>query len=263
MKIDDSDRYNIKAADRCFQILDLAVKLDRPLSISDVMQELDVNTNMAFRLLSTLESSGYMDKNESSGLFSISLKTLALSRKALLSLEIRRMAMPFLELVWTQYQKANLNLAVYYNEEILVVDRIDSVQLPRTYFTPGKTIPFHCSALGKVLICEMSEPEIDMLIKHKGMKSYTESTITEPAAFKEELSKVRKEQVGRDRNEFIINDNCSAVPLRNRTGKIVAGISLSALSSNMSAEEVEAAVPMLKDTAKKISYIMGYDSSSF
>ena len=41
-----SDRYNIKGAERCFQILDLAIKLDRSISISDVMQKFDVNTNM-------------------------------------------------------------------------------------------------------------------------------------------------------------------------------------------------------------------------
>jgi DNA-binding IclR family transcriptional regulator len=42
--------------------------------------------------------------------------------------------------------------AVYYKGDILVLDRIDSVNLPRTYFTPGKAVPFHCTALGKILI---------------------------------------------------------------------------------------------------------------
>ena len=259
MKNEDTDRYNIKGADRCFQILDLAVKLDRPISIADVMQSLEVNTNMAFRLLSTVVNSGYMQKNETSGQYSISLKSLQLSRNALLSLEIRKLSMPYLELVWTQHQKANLNLAVYTDEEVVVVDRIDSLTLPRTYFTPGKTLPFHCSGLGKVLTSELPDEELDALIAHKGMKGYTQNTITDPAAFKEELANVRREQVARDRNEFIVNDNCSAVPVRDKSGKIVAGISLSALNSNMGVDEVESAIPLLQETAKKISYMLGYN----
>jgi DNA-binding IclR family transcriptional regulator len=258
-KEETGDRYNIKGAERCFKILDLAIKLDRSISISDVVDEFHVNSNMAFRLLSTIVSSGYMQKNDTTGQYSISLKSLQLSRNALLSMEIRRLSMPYLELVWTQYQKANLNLAVYYLGEIVVIDRIDSLTLPRTYFTPGKTLPFHCSGLGKVLTSELPEADLDQLIKKRGMKGYTQNTITSPEVFKKELEKVRREQVGRDRNEFIVNDNCNAVPVRNKEGKIIAAISLSAMESNMSVDEVESTIPMLQETAKKISYMLGYN----
>jgi len=256
-----SDRYNIKGAERCFQILDLAIKLDRSISISDVMQKFDVNTNMAFRLLSTVVSSGYMEKNEETGQYFISLKSLQLSKNALLSLEIRRLTMPYLELVWTQYKKANLNLAVMYDMDIVVVDRIDSLTLPRTYFTPGKTLPFHASGLGKMLVSELPEAELERLIMAKGLKSYTEKTITTVDALKAELTKIRKEQVARDRQEFVIDDNCNAVPIRAKNGKIVAAISLSALQSNMSVDEVESSIPMLQETAKKISYMFGYNGA--
>ncbi|MCH3906922.1 MAG: IclR family transcriptional regulator [Sphaerochaeta sp.] len=256
-----SDRYNIKGAERCFQILDLAIKLDRSISIADVMQTFGVNTNMAFRLLSTVVSSGYMEKNEQTGQYSISLKSLQLSKNALLSLEIRRLTMPYLELVWTQYKKANLNLAVMYDKDIVVVDRIDSLTLPRTYFTPGKTLPFHASGLGKILVSEIPDDQLEQLITAKGLKSYTENTITTTEALHAELAKVRKEQVARDRQEFVVDDNCNAVPIRDKTGKIVAAISLSALQSNMSVEEVESTIPMLQETSKKISYMLGYNGA--
>lgn len=260
-KNDDQERYNIKGADRCFQILDLAISLKHPLSLNDVIMHLDVNVNMAFRLLSTIVNSGYMDKNEETGTYSISLKALQLSRIALSSLKIRRLTMPYLELIGERYRKANLNLGVYYEGDILVIDRIDSQTLPRTYFTPGKQLPFNCSGLGKVLTSELSEPEIDVLISRNGLKKCTNKSITDPEKFKEELQRVREEGVGRDRNELIDNDNCSAVPLRDHTGKIVAAISLSALETNMSVQEVEDAIPVLKETARKISFMLGYNAS--
>ncbi|MFA6891966.1 MAG: IclR family transcriptional regulator C-terminal domain-containing protein, partial [Sphaerochaetaceae bacterium] len=160
------------------------------------------------------------------------------------------------------YKKANLNLAVMYDTDIVVVDRIDSLTLPRTYFTPGKTLPFHASGLGKMLVSEFQEEDLDRLIKIKGLKSYTENTITTAEALKQELAKIRKEQVSRDRQEFVVDDNCNAVPIRDKTGKIVAAISLSALQSNMSSDEVEATIPMLLETSKKISYMLGYNSGA-
>ncbi|MCH3918487.1 MAG: IclR family transcriptional regulator [Spirochaetia bacterium] len=254
----DNDKYSIKAVMRCFQILDFAADHNGPISIPDVCTALDTNSNMAFRLLNSLESSGYMVKDATTGLYSVSLKTLKLSRRALQSLVIRKVTMPYLELLWNQYPKANANMAVFHQDEVLMLDRVDTQTTPRTYFTPGRVLPFHCSGLGKVLTCSLPEKEIDKLIKEKGLKKYTENTITDPDRLKEELRKVKEEGVGRDRNEFMQGDNCSAVPIFGHEGAIVAAISLSSLSTNMSADEIEAAIPVLKDTATKISYVMGF-----
>ncbi|MDR1901884.1 MAG: IclR family transcriptional regulator [Treponema sp.] len=251
-------KYTIKAVMRCLKILDLAASSDHPLSINEVCGALALNTNMAFRMLSSLVTSGFMVKDESTGLYAVSLKALQLSRNALLSLDIRKLTMPYLELLWNQYPKANLNMAVYHDGEILVVDRIDSQDIPRTYFTPGKTVPFHCTALGKILTCEMGNAELETLISQKGLKSFTEKTITTPAALKKELARVRSDQLARDREEYIVKDNCNAVPIRNNEGKIIAAISLTAFESYMTVEEIEATVPTLRNTARRISDLAGF-----
>ena len=254
----DNEKYNIKTVKRCFQILDLAASSSRPLSIQDICSGLDVNPNMAFRLLSSVVSAGYMTKDETTGQYATSLKSLQLSRNALLSLEIRKLTMPYMELLWSQYPKANLNMAVFYGGEVLAVDRIDSLSIPRTYFTPGKALPFHCTALGKILTCELAEAELNALLDGHELKSFTANTITDPGALKLELQKVQREQIARDRNEYLLNDNCNAVPIRDRTGNIVAAISLSAFENYLTVQEVENTIPALQETARKISYMAGY-----
>jgi DNA-binding IclR family transcriptional regulator len=254
----EKDKYNIKAVMRCLKILDLAASVDHPLSINEICEALDININMAFRMLSSLTASGFMEKDERTGLYAVSLKALRLSRNALLSLDIRKLTMPYLELLWNQYPRANLNMAVYHDGEILVIDRIDSQDIPRTYFTPGKTVPFHCTALGKTLTCELPEDELDGLIAQKGLKSFTEHTITRAEALKQELARVRSEHLARDREEYILKDNCNAVPIRNSEGRIIAAISLTAFETYMPVEEIEAAVPALRNTAQRISYLAGF-----
>ena len=254
----DNEKYNVKAVARCLKILDLAGSSELPLSINDVCSALDININMAFRMLSTLVSAGYMVKDEKTGLYSNSLKTLQLSRNALLSLNIRKYAMPYMELLWNQYQKANINLALLYEGEVLVIDRLDSVSTPRTYFTPGKTSPFHCTALGKILTCELDEGELDKIIAKKGLKTFTPKTITNTALLKAELAKVRAEHLARDREEYIPNDNCNAVPVRNQEGRIIAAVSLTAFDSYMSVQEIEETIPALRNTAQRISFMAGY-----
>lgn len=254
----DEDKYTIKAVSRCLQVLDLAGSVEHPLSINEVCSALDMNINMAFRMLSSLVNSGFMVKDENTGLYAISLKALRLSRNALLSLDIRKLTMPYMELLWNQYPKANINMAVYHEGEILVVDRIDSVSIPRTYFTPGKTMPFHCTALGKILTAGLEEAGLDALIAQKGLKRFTPKTITSPEALKEELARVREEDLARDREEYIIKDNCNAVPIRDQGGKTVAALSLTAFESYMPVSEIEETIPALRNIAQRISYMAGF-----
>ncbi|MDR0324318.1 MAG: IclR family transcriptional regulator [Treponema sp.] len=256
----EDEKYNIKAVARCLKILDLLGASDLPLNINDVCAALDMNINMAFRMLSTLVSAGYVVKDEKTGLYSNSLKTLQLSRNALLSLNIRKYAMPYMELLWNQYSKANINLALLYEGDVLVIDRLDSICTPRTYFTPGKTSPFHCTALGKILTCELDEVELDKIIVKKGLKAFTQKTITDPVLLKVELAKVRAEHLSRDRAEYIPQDNCIAVPIRNQEGKIIAAVSLTAFESYMTVEEIEETIPALRNTAQRISFIAGYQN---
>ena len=253
------DRYSINAVSRSFRILDFIGTRPGPVSIQDVAGDLECNSNMAFRLLRSLEDTGYVQKDPRTGLYSLSLKVLRLSRKALQALEIRKYAMPCLELLWSQVPKANVNLALRNGDEILMIDRIEANQIPRTYFTPGKLVPFHCTGVGKVLVSDLSDDEIlEMIERTEGLKAFTPETITDPDAFLEEIAKVRAERVGRDRNEYIPNDNCSAVPVLGEDGRIAGAISTSALESSMSADEIEATIPKLKETASRISGMLGY-----
>lgn len=256
----DGEKYNIKVAERCFQILDLAVAKNNAITIQDVTQALGVNTNMAFRLLNSIANAGYLDKDPISGSFVLSMKCLRLSTTALQSNSLRKLTMPYLELIWHSFPKANINMGIKNGDDILVIDRIDGNSLPRTYFTPGKKIPFHCSGLGKVLTCSLSDEEIRAMAERCGLKQYTPKTITSVDKLIEELHAVRAERVGRDRNEFIVDDNCSAVPIFNANGEIVAGISVSALVNTMSEKEIEACIPKLKETADRISGVLGYQS---
>ena len=257
----ESDRYNINAVERSFQIFDLLASSQEAISIHNVSEALGVNSNMAFRLLKTMEDTGYLVKDAKTGLYSLSLKVLKLSRTALESLEIRKFAMPYLEMLWNNFPKANVNLGMKNGDEIIMVGRIDGNRLPRTYFTPGKVIPFHCTGLGKVLCSELEDEDIlAMIHRAGGLKQYTANTITDSDALIAEIRKVRLEDVGRDRNEYIINDNCSAVPVRNSEGRIVAAVSTSALAPNMTEDEIEATIPALRETANRISGLLGYQA---
>jgi len=254
----NDEQYQIQAVTRSYRILDLICKTNSEISLSDVCKELDVNSNMAYRLLMTMVGSGYLDKNEVTGKFRLTLKVLQLSRIAMNSLEIRRWAMPYLEELWQQFPKANVNLAVLERSEVLAVARIDSNKVPRTYFTVGRVLPSHATALGKVLLSEMDGQLLRTILGSGELKKYTDRTASTVEEFKDELAKVRREKIAWDRNEHIPGDNCVAAPVRGSQGTIDAAVSLSAFEIHMSLEDLESTVQALQETANKISQAMGF-----
>ncbi len=96
------------------------------------------------------------------------------------------------------------------------------------------------------------------MIENKGLKSFTSFAITDPVLLKEKLGRVREDQIARYRNEYILRDNGNTAPIRDRSGNIVAAISLSAFENSMSAEDIEAAIPAIQETARKVSHMAGY-----
>ena len=256
---DDDGKYNVKIVERCLAILDYAAENDGAFSVQDIMNRLDVNVNMAYRLLTTLVNSGYLNKDEEKSTYTVSLKVMPLANRALSALEIRKAALPCMELLSQRFPNANINLGVLYNGAVIQTDRIDSQVTPRTYFVPGKAVPFHASGMGKVLACELYPEELERIIeKNGGLKEYTVHTITDYKTLVEELRKVREQGYGLDREELIINDNCNAAPIRNGDGRIVAAVSMSAFGTYISREEMDESIHFICETAHQISYFLGY-----
>jgi len=256
---DDDGKYNVKVVERCLSILDMAAQTEGPFTVQQVMNALDINANMAYRLLSTMVMSGYLNKNETTSAYTVSLKVVNLFNRALSSIDIRKIALPYMEMLNRQFPMANINLGVLYDGDVVQTDRIDSQAVPKTYFTPGKRIPFHASGLGKVLISEMYPEELERIIdRNGGLKEFTVHTITDYSTLVKELEKVRAQGYALDRQELILNDNCNAAPIRNSQGKIIAAVSMSAFDNYISEEQMNANIHYICETARQISYFMGY-----
>lgn len=259
--MDQSTNPNInKSLSRALDILDFFFETNSPASISEVCKEKKINVNTASRLLNTLTRSGYLVRDSSENRYKASLKILRLAHSVLNSFELRRVATPYLEGLWKAYQRANVNLAVLEDNNVLSIDRIESANLPRIpEYHIGKTRPLHATALGKILICDLSRDRIRSLVGPDPLTRFTKHTIVSLDDLCRELEKVRKDNIAYDRREFVPTGVCAAAPIRDKSRKIVAALSLSvAMEIHMSFEQMEKASDNLNETADSISRCLGY-----
>ncbi|WP_079053112.1 IclR family transcriptional regulator domain-containing protein [Streptomyces phaeochromogenes] len=92
----------------------------------------------------------------------------------------------------------------------------------------GRRLPAHCTSVGKMLLASLSEPELTARIPDDAdLIRMTPNSITEPAALREALNEIRVRGIAVESRESNPDVSCVAAPVRDRTGQVVAALSIS------------------------------------
>jgi DNA-binding IclR family transcriptional regulator len=126
----------------------------------------------------------------------------------------------------------------------------------------GHRAPAHCTALGKVFLAGLSDSEILMLYRNqRKLEKLTPQTISTMERLLAEISVVRKEGIGHDKEEYTRGLRCVAAPIRDFTSRIVAAMSLSMFKHKMTAERRAFFEDALLRATSEVSEKLGYISA--
>jgi DNA-binding IclR family transcriptional regulator len=81
--------------------------------------------------------------------------------------------------------------------------------------------------VGKVFLAQLSDPELDTLIKEKGLQKRTPNTITDTDKLKHHLKVIRQKGFAVDNEENEKGIRCVGAPIFNQKGQAIAAISIS------------------------------------
>jgi DNA-binding IclR family transcriptional regulator len=136
-----------------------------------------------------------------------------------------------------------------------VAARVRSISI----YTPGSRLPAYCTAMGKLLLASLPEPQQRELIAQIKLTKSGPNTISSKKALREELDEVAAAGFAVDDEELVADLYAIAAPVRNEAREVVAAVNLAAHSSMISLEEmVDALGPHLVSTADRISARLGY-----
>ena len=92
----------------------------------------------------------------------------------------------------------------------------------------------HALALGKVLLANLAEADVEAYVVEEGLHAFTRATIVEPGALLDELSRVRSLGYGLDLEERVEGFCCVAAPFLDTSGKLAGTIGVSTTSKAFS-----------------------------
>jgi IclR family acetate operon transcriptional repressor len=114
----------------------------------------------------------------------------------------------------------------------------------------------HSTAVGKCLLADLSEAQVEEIILEHGLSKLARNTITNGTQLLEELRRVRTEGVATNIEENIDGVICIASPIRDQAGQTVAALSVSGPAIRMEVI-LEGAKQEVRRVGARISALLG------
>lgn len=247
-----SNRYTVRAVLRVLDILDVLQDSIDGASLTEIAEAANLPKSSVFRYLSTLESRSYVEQDPETGDYRFGLAFLPSHTRHLQSLGSR--ARPYLEKLRDRFQET-INLAVLDGTRLSYLQIVESEKAMRLAARTGDREPVHSSALGKAIAARMPESEVLEILRTEGMPQLTAATITEEAAFLEELDQVRQRGFALDDRENEEDGRCVGVAIPR--ARIRAAISMSAPAVRFRLEDVREVTDALTETAAALAKDLG------
>jgi DNA-binding IclR family transcriptional regulator len=241
---------------RCFS-------LDEPeLGVTELGKRLGIHKSTVSRLLSTLEGEGLVNRNPETGRYRLGVGLISLAGLVMAHANLRQVAGPLLHELAEQTQET-VDLAVRernraVNVEHIVLHRRRVLNIGWV----GRSTPLHASSTGKVLLAYLPEEELDRLLV-RPLRRFTEHTITDVSALRDELANVRQRGYATGLEELEIGLHALAVPVRDHSGRVIAAISVAGPSYRFTRQRMLGDVKeQATDCAMGVSQALGFRPAS-
>jgi DNA-binding IclR family transcriptional regulator len=119
----------------------------------------------------------------------------------------------------------------------------------------GGRAPLHLTSVGKLFLAADDARLVRAYANRTGLAGQTRNSITEIATLERELALVRARGYARDNEELELGVRCIAAGIRDDSGRLVAGLSISAPAEFLQNEWVE----RLCRTTEQISSALGWE----
>jgi IclR family KDG regulon transcriptional repressor len=230
-----------------------AFTADKPEpTLSELARQIGVHKSSAFRLLSTLEAHGFVEKSPAGHGYRLGWKLLELAGRLLSRYELRELAAPHMEQL-AQRSGEIVHLSVLDGGEIVYLEKKGRSQPLTVSTTVGGRSPAHASAMGKVLLAGLSEEQLRRTLSGLSLRRFTPTTITDRKQLRRELAAIRRQGYALDNEETFPGIRCVAAPLRDQGGRVVAALSVTSPTQRMSARRQAEIRQWVTDTAARIS----------
>jgi DNA-binding IclR family transcriptional regulator len=220
------DRHRIPAIDRMMDVLALLERRPNGATIREMVEALKLPRTTVYRILNTLQHHDMVRRSDDGNL-RLGPRLLTLAARALGNAEeydLASLSMPHLQGLSEQTGEGS-KVSVLDGDGVLVVAAVQGTRDYALTVVPGQRLPLHAGAASKVLLAYLPKSQLQALLADP-LVPYTSKTIRDPHRLSAELARIRRLGYAHDKGEYAPSINAFAAPIPDRTGKVVAALSV-------------------------------------
>ncbi len=253
------NRYRIQSITKAMKVLSVFDLDCFELSIGEIAQRSGIPKSTVHRIVSSLSEWNLLEIGRD-GKCRLGLKLFQLGSLVLYKMDVRKEALSFLKELSAR-RGTTVHLAIRNGNQAIYIEKIERPDSFVQYSQVGKHLPLHCTGIGKVLAADLPEETAGSLMG-QNFSRYTEHTITKLAVLLKHLKGVREKGYAVDNEELISGVKCVAAPVFDYKGVVVAGVSLSTMSSRIDETEVQILAEDLVTVGIQISKRLGFSNKT-
>jgi IclR family transcriptional regulator, acetate operon repressor len=216
----DSDDRSVLG--RVLSILDVVAQDAGEVGLSELARRTGLKKPTVHRLATEMVRYRLLDRGAYG--YRLGFHLFELGHRVQVSRALRDIALPFMEDLY-EISHEIVQLAVLDGADVVCLEKLTG---HRSYEAPawvGGRQPAHCTALGKAILSRSPEVVVERVIA-AGLPRRTHRSVTDPAAFRAELARVRDEGVAFDMEEGVREISCVAAPVCNSEGLPIVALSI-------------------------------------
>jgi IclR family acetate operon transcriptional repressor len=238
------------AIDRAAQLLTLVLEAERPRALGELAGDLELPKSTASRLLGALERQGLVEQRGRRGRFGPGPVLLRFAHRGVADRHLAELAEPHLNTLASASEET-INLAVPGALGVEHIAQVESSHFLGTGQWIGRRVPYHCTAVGKVLVAFGAADLPDTL------ESLTPATIVDRAALADALRHVRADGCAVAIDELETGLASLAAPVLGADGDAVAALAISGPSVRLDEQRVAELRPQLIHEAQALATRVG------
>ena len=246
----------VPAVEKCFAILDLLSKKNKPLGISDISRQLTLNKSTVFNMVYTLIDLNVLEPLED-GKFGFGPCFYVLGSAAGNRSELLRVSHPYLERL-NQETKLSAFLGIRAELRTVLIDKVDSAHGIKISSEIGMQMPVLAGAGIKAMLSLLSIQELERLLANASFKPYTPHTIINRKDYQAEIDKVRQKGIALDQEEYIEGMVALGIPINTHSQNVQAAIWVVGLKQQLAGKTSQQVTSLLKDVSREINQRMQF-----
>ena len=225
-----------------------------PQTIAQISQHTGIPRAAVRRCLHTLRQLGYVEAELNN--FTLRPKILTLGYSYLSATPLTVAAQPCLNGISKTLGESS-SLAVLEEDQVLYIARAATSRVMSVSLSAGSRLPADCTSLGRVLLAQLPDAELDAYLARTELLPRTEHTITDKARLRAVLVGVRRDGYAINNEELELGLRSIAVPVRGASGRVLAALNVGAQAARVPGERMlEEFLPVLRRAAQELAVLL-------